>query len=94
MTEEEKQRQDKDTGSNYGLPDSEFTGRAGMKKMHVSRIGKVEITSYSNLESCENRIKKRENMPDEIKEGETYTDAEIFSYQGNYLKPDKSNRNS
>ncbi len=89
MTEEETQRQNKDTGSNHGLPDSEFTGKASMKKMLVSRIGKVEITSYSNLESCEDRIKKRENMPDEIKDGETYTDAKIFSHRGNYLKPDK-----
>ncbi len=85
MAKEEKQRSNDDRG----LPDSEFTGKASMKKMHVSRIGKVEITSYSNLESWEDRIKKRKSMPDEIKEGETYTDAEIFSHRGNYLKPDK-----
>ncbi|MFN6946045.1 MAG: hypothetical protein ACK4ND_13935 [Cytophagaceae bacterium] len=66
-------------------PDIEFVVRAKMKEMHVVKAGKVEVSSYSNIKHNEIHESMRINLPDEIKDGETYKDAEIHSRRGNVI---------
>ncbi|WMJ74978.1 hypothetical protein RCC89_17670 [Cytophagaceae bacterium ABcell3] len=66
-------------------PDVEFSAGAKMKWMHVEKAGKVEVENYSNIKHEEFHQSIRINMPDEIKDGETYESAEIQTRRENAL---------
>lgn len=62
--------------------DVEISAGAKMKSLHVEKKGKVETAYYSNVKHQKVYEEKRINLPKELKEGETYTDAGIETFRG------------
>jgi hypothetical protein len=59
-------------------PDVEMTARVHADELRFECEPQVEVRAYSNAPASAEHVSVRDNLPDEVEPGVTYTDVTVF----------------